>query len=304
MLKRLNRRLRNLYQTNWKWSFETGKLEQNRGVVAEGEVLTLSGAVKNNGLCNGTVYVRILAADSYHLDDVVFDSHRDLPENIRQSLRIVSIDRAHSRRFSCSFILPAGLEHQHIEVRVQIWNPHFLFGGPAPFLFFDTGWHGGFEVVSKVHSSIIPRVFISYSWDSNEHKKWVRELAEELSKYDMEVILDQSHILGGDETTRFMEQGITEATIRLLVCTENYTIKANGRVPGGVGYETIITTNEYQQCAPEERARFIPVIRSNSLPKGKKLPIYLGSSLYIDMDGEDWRADPMQHLVKSIKRHF
>lgn len=304
MLKGLKRRLRNLYETGWKWSFETRELEQNRNVLAEGDMLHLSGEVKNNGLSNGTPYVRILLADSYQLDKLIFDSHRDLPDNIRHSLRLVRIDRGRSRRFSCSFVIPAGLEHQHIEVRAQIWNPHLLFGGPKPYLFFDTGWHGGFEVVSKGSISIIPTVFISYSWDSEEHKDWVRELAEELSKYDMNVILDQSHLYGGDETTRFMEQGITEATIKLLVCSANYTVKANSRAPGGVGYETIITTSEYQQCTPEARTRFIPIVRNNILPTGKKLPVYLGSSLYIDMEGENWRADPMQNLVKSIKRHF
>lgn len=304
MLERLKRRLKNLRKTGWMWSFETKELEQNRNVLAAGDTLLLSGEVKNNGLRNGTAYVRILTANSYQLDNIIFDSHRDLPENIRHSLRLVRIDRGHSRRFSCSFVIPAGLEHQHIEVRAQIWNPHLLFRGPDPYMFFDTGWHGGFEVVSRDHIAAIPKVFISYSWDSDEHRKWVRELAEELSKYDMEVILDQTHLYGGDETTRFMESGITETTIKLLICTGNYTSKANNRAPGGVGYETIITTNEYQQCTPEERTRFIPIVRNNDLPKGKKLPKYLGSSLYIDMEGENWRADPVQSLVKSIKRHF
>jgi hypothetical protein len=36
-----------------------------------------------------------------------------------------------------------------------------------------------------------PKCFISYSWDSDLHKDWVRELATQLETNGVEVFLDQ-----------------------------------------------------------------------------------------------------------------
>jgi hypothetical protein len=99
-----------------------------------------------------------------------------------------------------------------------------------------------------------------------------------------------------------MERGISEAAVTLLICTEDYTRKADARHPGGVGYETILSAHEYSRRVPKDRARFIPIIRDNSLPHGLKLPKYLGGSVYIDMSGDDWRAEPMTKLVQAIER--
>ena len=180
--------------------------------------------------------------------------------------------------------------------------PHFLFGGPYQHLFFDSGWVGGFEVVKTLYPVTKLKTFISYSWDSNNHKELVCDLVEELRKNNIDVLWDQNDLLAGDEITSFMELGIGESIIRILICTDIYTLKANNR-ESGVGFETIISSNEYAHLSREDRARFIPIVRNNKRPKGKKLPTYLGSSLYIDMQGDDWRAEPMQQLLASINRH-
>ena len=41
----------------------------------------------------------------------------------------------------------------------------------------------------------ISKVFISYSWDSDAHKEWVRQLGERLVTNGVEVILDQWKLL-------------------------------------------------------------------------------------------------------------
>ena len=100
-----------------------------------------------------------------------------------------------------------------------------------------------------------------------------------------------------------MERGISESKVTILICTETYTRKANEREPGGVGFETIISSHEYSNRLPEERTRFIPAIRDNGLPRGRKLPKYLGSFIYVDMSGPDWQAKPMLDLVNAIRRY-
>ena len=42
------------------------------------------------------------------------------------------------------------------------------------------------------------RVFVSYSHDSEEHKGWVNELAQFISKGGIEVIFDQWDLVFGD----------------------------------------------------------------------------------------------------------
>ena len=65
------------------------------------------------------------------------------------------------------------------------------------------------------------RIFISYCWESEEHKKWVHELAEDLSE-DFEVKIDQKVPLGMEltyfmENATVLEQEYLENGVRLVV---------------------------------------------------------------------------------------
>ena len=51
----------------------------------------------------------------------------------------------------------------------------------------------------------IPKVFISYSHDSLEHKKWVNELGTRLRNNGVDAILDQWELQPGDDLPHFME---------------------------------------------------------------------------------------------------
>lgn len=132
----------------------------------------------------------------------------------------------------------------------------------------------------------------------------MRQFVEELGRHDISVIFDQNSLRPGEDTILFMERGISESGVTVLICTESYTRKADARQAGGVGFETILSAQEYLRRPPAERARFMPVIRNNNLPAGDKLPRYLGGALYIDMSGDNWRSEPMTALVKAIKRHL
>jgi hypothetical protein len=51
-------------------------------------------------------------------------------------------------------------------------------------------------------------VFISYSWDSEEHKKWVLDLANKLVKEGVNVILDRYELRPGKSLPHFVETSI------------------------------------------------------------------------------------------------
>jgi hypothetical protein len=258
--------------------------------------------VKNDGIRLGTVYLRFLVADAYALDVPAFDSDRDLSANEKQALRLIDIPAGQFRSAVCAFRLPAGSCRRPFDVRLQVWNPHRLFHGSRPYLFHDTGWRGGFEVVAAPPSPSDLSVFLSYSWSPPSHKAWVALLAEELRKYDIDCVFDRNDLHPGDQVTHFMERGMTECSVTLIICSEDYTLKANAR-ESGVGYETNLSANEYLHRSPEERMRFIPIVRDNNLPKRHKLPKFLGSSKYIDMSSPDWQGEPMRTLVDAIRRH-
>ena len=96
-----------------------------------------------------------------------------------------------------------------------------------------------------------PIVFISYSWDSENHKSWVRNLAEALMENGVFTYLDQWYLkLGGDKIA-FMTK-ILECDKVLMICTPQYVDKANS-MKNGVGEEQgiIIGKKDFEQKKEE-----------------------------------------------------
>jgi len=120
----------------------------------------------------------------------------------------------------------------------------------------------------------VVRVFVSYSHDSDAHKAWVLKLATDLRAASVDASLDQWDLAPGQDTSMFMQQGISESDRVVLVCTESYVKKAEAG-SGGVGYELLILTAELVQNI--DTKKFIPLVRNNSL-KGK-VPNFLGPRL-------------------------
>jgi hypothetical protein len=126
-------------------------------------------------------------------------------------------------------------------------------------------------------TALVPRLFVSYSHDSDLHKDCVLALVTRLVANGVDIVLDQWDLTLGSDLPRFMEQGLTGAQRVLAICTGPYVIKANaGR--GGVGYEKMILTAQLMQDITSDR--IIPLIRSNALTV--PVPTFLSSRVYID----------------------
>ena len=140
-----------------------------------------------------------------------------------------------------------------------------------------------------------PKVFISYSHDSPEHKQWVLDLSTKLCDNGVDVILDQwGHSLGDDRTV-FMEDGIRDSERILVICTENYVKKANAR-RDGAGYEGMILTAELAENLHTNK--YIPIIRQAS---GKNTtPSFLGTRVYIDFRSENQFDERFNELLREI----
>lgn len=137
-------------------------------------------------------------------------------------------------------------------------------------------------------------VFISYSHDNDEHKKWVRELSEKLVNNGVDVILDQWDLSLGGDLPSFMES-ISDSSRVLVVCTDNYIEKSNKNL-GGVGYEKSILTAEL--LANQDTKKFIPIVRNVTSPT--KTPICLSGKLYIDFSNDSQYERLFSQLLHDI----
>lgn len=123
-------------------------------------------------------------------------------------------------------------------------------------------------------------IFISYSWDSQEHKEWVLKLANYLiEKAGCNVLLDQFDLAAGKELTHFMENGLEKADKVIIVLTEGYKRKADSRT-GGTGFEySLISQGLYDLQANNDK--FIPILRQGT--KATSAPVYIGTKVYHPM---------------------
>lgn len=146
-----------------------------------------------------------------------------------------------------------------------------------------------------------PRLFISYSWESDEHKRWVRSLAERLTQNGINVRLDQWHIVPGQSLTQFMESEVHVCEFVLIICTKDYCRKALARA-GGVGYEQQIITGNI--VAGKAREHFIPIVRDGDFAPGPdcSIPGQFMGIYAIDMR-DDMKMDrAIEALLRAIYR--
>lgn len=144
-----------------------------------------------------------------------------------------------------------------------------------------------------------PKVFISYSWTTEEHKKWVEALATRLIGDGVDVILDVWDLKDGHDTIAFMEKIKTDKEIKkvLVVCDSGYAKKADKRA-GGVGTEAQIISPDVYNAVGQER--FIPVVRERDEHGKACLPVFMASRLYIDFTNEDEFEDKYDRLLRNI----
>ena len=140
-------------------------------------------------------------------------------------------------------------------------------------------------------------VFISYSHDSAEHKRWVLQLAESLANAGVTVVLDQWHLRPGHEMAEFMEQALLRSSRILLICTRNYKQKADHR-KGGVGFEhSVISGLRGSQIA---RDSVIPVHRDAGASWSDVLPTWAAGIFGVDLSATPYQTDEFERLLNTL----
>lgn len=140
----------------------------------------------------------------------------------------------------------------------------------------------------------VPRVFISYSHDSENHKAWVLNLSTRLRANGVDVLLDQWDVKLGSDIAKFIELGLSESDRIIMICTDDYVEKANSG-KGGVGYEKMIMTAELMRSLSSNK--IIPLIRNNNT---MKTPTFVGGRRYIDFNSDKKFEDKYEELIRDI----
>jgi len=172
-----------------------------------------------------------------------------------------------------------------------------------------TDWHYAGASCQPLNSEVIrnesdvdekgmtyPKSFISYSWDDEDHKRWVRMLAENLQRNGVKVFLDQWDLHLGADLPQYMETCVRDVDYVLLVCTPSFALKANFG-EGGVGYEKSVVTGEIFSGSHDAR-KFVPLLRTGS-PQ-ESLPSYLKSKVFIDFSDSRAFSSQLEELLRHI----
>lgn len=140
-------------------------------------------------------------------------------------------------------------------------------------------------------------VFVTYSWDSQEHKDWVGKLASALDEQtDIHVVLDQFDLLNDMDKNAFMEEAITTSQFVIVVASRGYEAKANAR-KGGVGIETSMNAERsWRQLASTGRSNTVVVLREKD-----STPRYLKQQFHVDFtDDATWNKS-VAELLRTVR---
>ncbi len=139
------------------------------------------------------------------------------------------------------------------------------------------------------------KAFISYSWESEIHKGWVRDLSIRLRKDWIDITLDQWDLVPGDQLPEFMERAVRESDFILIVCTRQYKNRSDNR-QGGVGYEGDIMTSEVMNS--RNHRKFIPILRQ--APWEESAPSWLSGKYYIDLSSTPISESQYEDLLNTL----
>jgi hypothetical protein len=122
------------------------------------------------------------------------------------------------------------------------------------------------------------KIFISYSWDNEPHKEWVKNLADLLTKNGVYVHFDQYDLDAGKNMILYMEKSLEDSDKVLIILTPNYNFKAKYR-DKGVGFEYSLISQELFDIQKNNN-KFIPILRSG---EKEGFPGILKSLIFHDM---------------------
>jgi hypothetical protein len=138
-----------------------------------------------------------------------------------------------------------------------------------------------------------PRVFISYSCESKQHREWVAQFAARLETDAIDTTLDQKDVGLGEHFGHFMERAVHENDFVLCICTPRYKARFDSR-RGGVGTEAQLMVPLFES----NESKFIPILREGSWDTAT--PRYFNGKRGLDMTGRRFRVEEYDTLLTHL----
>ncbi|MBP5788458.1 MAG: toll/interleukin-1 receptor domain-containing protein [Kiritimatiellae bacterium] len=144
-----------------------------------------------------------------------------------------------------------------------------------------------------------PKVFISYSWTSVEHKDRIRHYAERLRNAHVDVLLDIWDLAPGQDKNAYMEKMVTDPTVThvLAFIDRRYTEKANARADG-VGTESQIISHRLYSSTDQQK--FIPVFCEKDDTGKLSAPVFFEARIGFDFSTPAAENDNWEPLVRHL----
>lgn len=144
-----------------------------------------------------------------------------------------------------------------------------------------------------------PKVFISYSWSSEEHQSLIKSWAEQLIADGVDVILDIFDLKEGQDKYAFMERMVTDPSVThvLVFSDKQYSEKADAR-RAGVGTESqIISKNIYEKV---DQSKFIPIVCELTADGKACLPTFFQSRIWVDFSSPESANKNWEQLIRLL----
>lgn len=151
------------------------------------------------------------------------------------------------------------------------------------------------NIKKKVSSIKNPRVFISYTGENPENRKWVKKFVCKLRENGVNARVDMYHLKPGYDLPQWMTNELIMADKVLLICDKFYAKKADSR-NGGVGWETMIIQGDMMLNAQSNK--YICIIRENNIDEG--MPLYAKTKFSLQWTKAEILEKDFRELLYSL----
>ncbi|MCP4664008.1 MAG: TIR domain-containing protein, partial [bacterium] len=160
----------------------------------------------------------------------------------------------------------------------------------------------GFHAAARAaHTLERPRVFLSYSWDSEEYKSWVERLGARLRQDGIDARLDVWHLKEGVTVAEFMNREIRNADKVLVLCSPGMRRKVHQTEDGermtGTGWEAMLLSSRIFSGLGE-RGKGIAVLARGAWTESA--PDFLVGQDYVDLSDPQLFEQRYRGLLQRI----
>jgi hypothetical protein len=148
-------------------------------------------------------------------------------------------------------------------------------------------------------TEIKPKVFISYSWTSEEHQDIIRSYAERLMADGVEVVFDLWELQKGQDKYAFMERMVTDPSVThvLLFSDAEYARKADAREAGAGTESQIISREMYEDVG---QTRVVPIVCEHTAEGKPCVPTFVKSRIYVNFTSPEAVNENWEGLIRHL----